>query len=313
MQPKFSFATVLAAAALAASIIATERLLEPLPDRHSAPPATASAAFEPVVLDSAGLEPLVLVGAWRLTAAEPRVGGVSALAVDGAGLVAITDAGAVLRLARPIAPRMAIAVADLPSGPGDGRFKWNRDSEALARDPLGRGWWVAFENHDQLWLFDPAFRRALGHVTVAGAPLGENSGIEGIVGDRAGILAFPEAGGSAIRWNGVRWARHRLDRRARLSDSARIGERFVLLLERRLTPAGFRNALALVDTQGEVFRTLWRRPLPVSWRDNLEALAAEPKAGGGYRLWLMSDDDFQPRMRTLLLVVDLPAAAIAPL
>jgi hypothetical protein len=77
-----------------------------------------------------------------------------------------------------------------------------------------------------------------------------------------------------------------------------------------VTAFGFKNALALVEQHGSSFRTLWRKPLPVAWRDNFEALAAEPIAGGGYRLWMMSDDNFHPRLRTMLLVVDVPAAAL---
>jgi hypothetical protein len=89
-----------------------------------------------------------------------------------------------------------------------------------------------------------------------------------------------------------------------------VGKDTILLVERRLTTAGFRNALALVRAEGRDFRTLWRKRLPVSWRDNLEAAAAEPIAGGGYRLWMMSDDNFHPRLRTVLLVVDIPPEAL---
>jgi len=41
-------------------------------------------------------------------------------------------------------------------------------------------------------------------------------------------------------------------------------------------------------------------------RDNVEAIAAEPRAGGGTRLWLLTDNDFRPRAPTLLVALDLP-------
>jgi hypothetical protein len=38
--------------------------------------------------------------------------------------------------------------------------------------------------------------------------------------------------------------------------------------------------------------------------DNFEAIAATPLAGGGWRLYLLSDDNFRPSQRTLLLAFD---------
>ncbi len=309
MQPKFSFSALLGGTALFAAVLAADSVLDTLPDRQAAPRAVASLNLEPIELAAGELAPLALVGAWQVTSPERRVGGISGLAVDGEELIAITDAGVVLRFSKQLGPRMPALVADLPAGPGDERLKVNRDSEAILRDPGGRGWWVAFENREELWLFDPGFRRALAREIVPRAGMSENVGIEGLAGDGGGILAFLESGRSALRWSGG-WGEVRLDPRTPLSDAAQLADGRILLLERRLTLTGFRNSIALVRPKGGRFQRTWRKRLPVSWRDNLEAIAAEPRAGGGYRLWIMSDDNFHPRLRTVLLVLDVPEATL---
>lgn len=296
--------------ALFAAVLAGNKLFESLPDRQAAPPAVALLELEPVEISAPKLAPLVLVGAWRLTSPEPRFGGVSGLAVDGDELVAITDAGVVLRFPKAVRRQLPLRVGDLPAGPGDERFKKNRDSEAIARDPRHRGWWVAFENRDQLWLFDPGFNRALQRVAVPRGLLSFNTGIEGLAIGEGGLLAFPESGGSALVWRQGQWLKASLQSRTPVSEAIWLEDGAILLVERRLTAAGFSNALALVRADGATFRTLWRKRLPVGSRDNVEALAAEPIAGGGYRLWMMSDDNFHPRQRTVLLIADVPAEAL---
>ena len=309
MQPKFSYAAAVAGIALFAVVMAVDWLMYDLPDREPAPPAVASLELEPIPISAASLAPLVPVGAWRVTSSEPRVGGVSALAIDGEGLVALTDAATVLRFPRRLSRRMRVHVADLPDGPGDPGLRRDRDSEALLRDPGGSGWWVVFENHHELWLYDEAFRRELRRAAVPSGALSANGGIEALTGAAGELLAFPEDGGSALRWRGGRWSQAPLDRRTARSDAVEVGDGRLLLLERELTARGFKNALALVEPDGAGFRTLWRKRLPVAWRDNFEALAAE-RTASGYRLWMMSDDNFHPRLRTVLLVVDVPAAAL---
>ena len=311
MQPKFRYAVGLTCAVLFAAVIVADTVIERLPDRQAKPPALATVRLEPLNLSAAGLAPLAVAGAWRLESPEQRFGGISALAVDGAELVAVTDGGAVLRFPKPAGGRMQVHVSDLPGGPGEARFKMNRDSEALLRDAGTGGWWVAFENRDELWLYDAGFRRTLARLTVPSRQLGENTGIEGLAAGPGEILAFPESGGSVRRWSGGRWSQLQTGRRRGVSDAAGIDDTHLLLLERDVTLGGFENALVLVERSGAAFRTLWRRRLPVAPRDNLEALAVEPApGGGGYRLWIMSDDNFHPRLRTVLLAVDVPAGAL---
>ena len=310
MQPKFSFAAVLGGVVMFAAVVAADWVIAGLPNRKAQRPAMATLALEPIEVPAAELAPLALVGAWQLTSTDPRFGGVSGIAFDGDDIVAITDNGVVLRFPKAFAAQMQVRITDLPDGPGDERFKINRDSEAIVRDARDRGWWVAFENRDQLWLFDERFERAAGRVRVPRRALGENVGVEGLALGGEGLLAFPENGRSVLVRTGNGWSQHPLEGGRSVADAVRIGAGSVLLVERDLTLAGFRNGIALVRPDAGNFRTLWRKRLPLGPRDNVEAVAAEPLPGGGYRVWLVSDDNFHPRMRTVLLVVDLPAAAL---
>ena len=134
------------------------------PDRREAGWRNALVRFEPVALDPRGFGELRLAGAWALTSDDPRFGGISALAIAGGDFVALSDSGVVVRFPKPRQQAARAVIGELPGGPGAPGFKVDRDSEALVRDPLGRGWWVAFETSNELWLYDKDFLRALQHI-----------------------------------------------------------------------------------------------------------------------------------------------------
>ena len=74
-----------------------------------------------------------------------------------------------------------------------------------------------------------------------------------------------------------------------------------------MTPTGFTNAVTLLDSlPGGGFRTARSFALRGGRLDNVEALAAERMPGGATRLWLMTDDNFQRPLRTLLIALDVP-------
>ena len=279
--------------------------LDNQPDQILLPRRTVMLRFDPVQFDPTGFAPFRLAGAWRLTADDPRFGGVSALAIDQDGLIAVTDAGAVIRFARPSSSSATGEIKDLPKGPGLPGFKRHRDAEALTWDPAGRGWWVAFENHNQLWLYDRDFLRALGRIDFGRGRWPRNTGIEAMVAEPGGLLLLPEAGSSAIRVNGAQMRSRPLGNPlGRLSEAVQLPDGRVIVLARRVTLDGFRNALVPRlpgDRLGKPI-ALGLGPL-----DNAEALAAEPVAGGT-RIWLMTDNNFRWPMRTLLVALDLPSA-----
>ena len=73
-----------------------------------------------------------------------------------------------------------------------------------------------------------------------------------------------------------------------------------------MTPFGFRNALVSLEKAGPGYRFGRRIALPLGPFDNVEAIAVEALPGGKRRLWLMTDDNFQPPLRSLLIALDWP-------
>ena len=309
MQPKFSIRWAAGALLLLAAIGLFDRWLNGIPDRRELGWRSARVTFTPVEIDG-GFGPFRLAGAWQLTSEDPRFGGISALAVDRGRLVALTDSGALVRF-RP--GDTTARIGELPDGPGSGGFKRNRDSEALVRDPGGRGWWVAFENRNQLWLYDADFRRALQAIKLGKRGWRANRGVEGISAQGRNLLLFPEPGDSIFRVAGTRGRSFELaGNRGLISDVAALGPGQFLAIERRPTPLGFRNSLVRVEAKGSGYRLGGRTALPLGPLDNLEAIAVEPLPGAKRRLWLMTDDNFQRSLRTLLIALDLPAGEAAP-
>ncbi len=304
VQPKFRNRQLAAGLLLIAAIALFDEWLGRFPNRQELGWRAARIEFEPVRLAANELAPLRLAGVWRLTSADPRFGGVSSLAIDGGRLVALTDSGALVRF-RP--GDNVASIGELPDGPGSGGFKRNRDSEALVRDSLGRGWWVAFENRHQLWLFDQSFGRALRRIDLGRRGWGDNRGIEGLATDGDALLLIHETGDHLLRVIGNMARSIRIaGARGRISEATAIGPGRYLAVERRLTPMGFRNALVSLDKAGSSYRFGRRIPLPLGPLDNVEALAVERRPGGALRLWLMTDDNFQRPFRTLLIALDWP-------
>lgn len=308
VQPRFRLPTLFLGGLIAALVLFAHDHFMALPDRVASGPGEVTLRQSPAQLDPAGFRPLRLAGAWVLESDDPRFGGISAAALDGPDFVAITDYGVMIRFPRPAGATVTAQIRGLAEGPASGAFKKNRDSEALARDPLGRGWWVAFEHANQLWLYDRQFARALARVRIPRAETRYNWGVEGlaVVGDS--LLALPESGGLLLRFGPSGWSEARLDFPAsRASDLAVLSPSSLLMIERETRLLGFSNALVRMDRCASGYCLAWRKRLPLGVRDNVEALAVEPGPSGGTRLWLMTDNNGQRRIRTLLIALDLPA------
>ncbi len=302
MQHTFIKSRVFNGLIVALAVVGAHRLFSGLPDRAPAADRHAIVRFEPVRFTPKRFAPLRIAGAWRVTSTEPRLGGVSALAVDDTGLLALTDSGVLIRLPKPEAPTGVAQFRDLPAGPGRGFFKAGRDSEALARDAAGRGWWVLFENAHSAWLFDRDFDRVSRTIDLGSLGWRANMGAEGAVSGARGLMLFPESGEEVVEL-GVKPRLTRsalLNRYGRLSDAAMLPTGQIVVIARSYGPAGFSSRLLLFD--GEALRPLAR--LAVGRLDNAEAIAAEPLDGGGVRLWVMTDNDYRRRVPTLLIALD---------
>lgn len=292
---------------LGAAVLLFGRWVGRLPDRTELGPRVASIAFHRLRLDPSGFAPLQLVGAWTLTSTDPRLGGVSALAIDGNDLIGLTDAGAVIRFEKPAGGTAQAWIDELPDGPRNPRFKSHRDSESLLRDPLGRGWWVGFENFNQLWLYDGDFGRAVGRIDFGRRRWPWNTGLEALSSDGGALLLLTEAGDQVVEVRGSSERTFPIENPAgRISDAARLPSGQLWVVNRHLTALGFANWIALLQPTRTGFRYGQRIRLGVGLLDNVEALAAERLPDGGTRLWLMTDDNFQRPLRTLLIALDWP-------
>ena len=301
MQLSFIKSSIFNGLIVALIVLGSHRWFAGLPDREPRADSVAIVRFDAVALDAAGIAPLTVAGAWRVTSPDPRMGGVSALAVDRGALLALTDSGVTIRLPKPVAPMAMAEFRDLPEGPGPVFFKAGRDSEALARDHVGRGWWVGFENRHAAWLFDRDFRRVIQKVNLK--PLGwlANKGVEGAVSGRHGLLLFPESGDEMVRIDQRGIRRIALDNPfGRWSDAVLLPDARILVVARNFSPAGFTSRLILLDQS--TLKPLAK--LALGRLDNAEAIAAEPLAAGGVRLWVMTDNDFRRRVPTLLVALN---------
>ena len=287
--------------ALAGLVVGTHLWFTGLPDRTPAPDARAKVRFEAVQLDRHAVAPLTVAGAWRLTSTDPRMGGVSAVAVDGDSLLALSDSGVTIRLPKRVAATGVAEFHDLPTGPGRANDKSGRDSEALTRDLASGGWWVTFEHYHSAWLFNRDFRSVVRRVDLSGLGWQANIGAEGAVSTGDALLLFAENGAEMVRVSGTRIERTPLTNAyGRLSDATLLPDGRIVVIARTFSPLGFSSRLLLFDKKQ--LRPL--AELALGRLDNAEAIAAEPLAGGGTRLWVMTDNDFRRRVPTLLVALD---------
>lgn len=270
--------------------------------------------------------PLQFRGGFVLRSPEPRFGGLSDLVVspDGAWLAAIGDEGSAftagLAYARDgrltgLGPASLAALKDTAGQPLRG--KGNQDAESLARLADG-SFAVGFEGWHRLWRYSPSLdvpARALP------APPGleeapANEGLETLVGLADGrLLALTEglmSGGAVQGWlrSDAGWRRlgYRVSGALRPSGGCSLPSGDVVVLERNYTPetgvvVGLRRIPIASIVPGAVLggETLARLARPLSV-DNFEGLACRQSAAGETLLYLLSDDNFSSRQRTLLMM-----------
>ena len=272
-------------------------------------------------------------GGIELTSPDARFGGLSGLLVseDSGRMTAVTDRGhwVTARLLYDAAGRLTgVAEAEIGElrGPGAAhlRGKRDRDSESLTRLPDG-ALVAAFERNHRLWRY--LGRYPAGTTPLAGQPvplsapsaleaLRSNSGIEALATLSDGAL-FALAEGrreetespAYLRRDGA-WAELNYRRRGgfRPSGATRLPDGDLLVIERsfniidgvavRLRRIAARTIVPGARLDGAAI-TVLRPPLTV---DNLEGVAARRGAAGETLIYLVSDDNFNPFQRTLLLL-----------
>lgn len=268
---------------------------------------------------------LKYLSGYALTSADPRFGGISAMARTDDGFIALSDRGTVMKLTGADERPSGLRIMPLPMGPGDAARKVDRDSEAFTRDTRGRIW-VAFERHNSVWRYAPGFRAAEANRKPPEMRRWRaNSGAEAMVRlDDGRFLLFSEGAGRVPRSSDILlFDRDPIDPRARASrlsyrlpngfsvtDAALLGDGRLVTLHRRASlRSGFVASVGIAPISafrpGTVVEpciaATLERPFPV---DNMEALAVE-RNGARTLLWIASDDNFTGFQRTLLLQFEL--------
>ena len=264
-------------------------------------------------------------GGLALSSPDARFGGFSALGVsaDGRRMVALTDRGARLgaRLAYDERGHLAGlrntdmgAMSGLDGAPLRGSF--STDAEAMSAGVEGEII-VAFERRHRLRRYLPG--RATPEPLAAPAELDgapSNGGIEALtlLGDGR-LLALTEAFGTSaalVGWvsdaGGWSVLTYGTLPGFRPTGAATLTNGDVVVLERAFSRQGT-DAARLVRVDGAAIApgarlsgseiAVLRAPLSV---DNFEGVAARPGDGGEDLLYIISDDNFRERQRTLLMM-----------
>ncbi|MEM1343120.1 MAG: esterase-like activity of phytase family protein, partial [Pseudomonadota bacterium] len=279
--------------------------------------AAAPVTLAPVTLASG----VAISGAWQLTSEDARFGGLSALLVEDARLTALSDQGYWLsarldRQGEALSLRGA-RLAPIRNAEGEPLQGNAADAEGLAR--VGATLVLSFERDHRL-------ARHLGDgriepIGVPPAPMASNNGLEGLAGlGETRALALGEAprdglypafvyqdghqGGALVQVPGLPVAS------AHSLTGADIGPdgRLYLSLRRynpltgvsihAVTYAPGPDGLPDPDTRTQL--AAWENDSGI---DNMEAIALDRASGV---LWLLSDDNYSARQRTLLVALSLP-------
>ena len=283
----------------------------------------------PVVLDPGDTGRTVVgglhfQGGLVLSSPDVRFGGLSALLVspDGSRLTALSDHGFRLDAGLVHDRRGNLAgIRDatlVPLTDTDGqrlKSKKKRDAESLARDGKD-GIVVAFERHHRLWRYGAGAgpRPLAAPPGLEDAP--SNGGIEALTRLRDGrLLAITEGlrrAGAGVGWLGGEPAWSTLSYATRDGFSptgvTTLPNGDVVMLERRYSVLDgiairvLRVAHPTIAPGTRLEGILVAEIAPPLSVDNFEGIAARRGAGGETLLYMVSDDNYSPLQRTLLMM-----------
>ena len=272
--------------------------------------------LNPEAPDQTALGRFVYAGGLQLSSGDTsRFHGLSDLVVDADGrLTAISDEGDLIE-GQLVFERDRLTgltgVTLSPLSGLDGKPLPNKemsDAEGLAHlensDRL-----VSFERMSRIWLY-PATGGPPRAVPAPEADFPVNGGLEALAADPERGPGAYVAGGEET---GQTWL-CRLDAPCVAGPLVRKAPEFGLVALRRLPGdqtayllrawdrlRGNRIVLSIQGPAGEVARMEMARPLTV---DNFEGVHFVPRPEGGYRVYILSDDNFSASQRTLLLAFD---------
>jgi len=258
------------------------------------------------------------LGGWALASRDRRFGGLSALVDLGGGrLLALSDTATPTRLELTAGGPVAHVLPTL----GGEALKRDRDSESLTHDPASGRFWVGYEGINTIVRHGPDLAEEARVQPPAMRDWEVNGGAESLVRladgrflviaekvrsgpDARRALLFP---GDPTAPGAVPFAfAYRPPPGYDPSDAAQLPDGRLIVLNRRVSLMdGFTAILTLVDpaairpgaTVAGTEIAKFAAPLVT---DNLEGIAAG-REGGRTIITLVSDDNFLPFQRTLLL------------
>ena len=283
--------------------------------------------LDPADPDVRAVGPLRFVAGYQLALDKPNWGGFSDLCVwadpdGGTRLWMIGDSGTDALLGFTGMPEALgdVAVVKLFAlRTPDGRRITDKslgDAEAMVCDSPERRV-IGFERQHRLWVYDGNTVAAL-PIPPGARMLGSNEGIEGLTRLADGRLFMVAEGQQDAKrgpaWvqtaDGSGWEELTILRSEGFQPTglAILPDGDVLLLERFYSPErGAAARLSLIrkvqiEADAEIRPTELVRLAPPLTVDNFEGVAVAPAADGGTLVFLLSDDNFNPAQRTLLLV-----------
>jgi hypothetical protein len=303
LQHSFMKSFVFSGLIMATAIGLVVLLIRAMPDRHANPSVLLALTYRPVELAPVD-GPLRLVGAWEVNAPDRRLGGLSALTTKGGKFIALSDRGVVVTFDRPGSSAPMMRLSDLREGPGPFGKKWARDAESIARDPRGRGWWIGFEQRHSIWLYDTQFQRALASVDLKPANWSDNRGPEGLTVSDGKLLVLGENGRDAILLGPAGPQPLKLHANAQVADAAKAPDGSIWVLLRRPGLSGLAQSVAPLRKSYDGWTVGPESMLPKGPLDNFEGMLIEQRSDSGWRIWLVSDNDYRSMARTLLVALD---------
>ena len=289
------------------------------------PPGTVRVTAESVPLDRSDparrtLGRLTWLAGYRLRSDDVRFGGLSAMHVEAGEVLAVSDAGTVFRFPLPAGPGdLPLVIERLPSGPGSGRRKTDRDAESLV--VRGAQAWIAFEGRNAVWRYAlPAWGFEAASAPAAMSAWPSNAGSEAMARLRDGsFLLFAEGpvedgtspillfdGDPALASTNVTEMRYRPPPGYRVTDAAALPDGRIVFLNRTVAMLGWRAVLTIADRPDpSAAAVLEGRELAALGgsvtADNMEALSVT-REGGQTILWIASDDNVNPLLQQTLLL-----------
>lgn len=295
---------------------------EPLPDAWSdVAVATTSVPINDADLE-AGTGRLVYAGGVQITSDFNRLHGLSDIRFDSeTGFYAVSDEGLLVhgRVQLDADGRLTgvqgVQVRPLTDPDGQSLIpKYLADAEGLAILPNG-DLLVSFERLHRVWRYDRQGGRYLGERVLPNVSLPENEGFEGIAVAGERLWLAREAGGLwSCSMDACRMEMFpplvlpgedslRATALAVGPDGALYGLQRAYHADRNTNSIQIARLESGRDGAGGLWSPLVLFTAPTTV-DNFEGLAAVRRSDGGVRLYILSDDNFNPGQRTLLLAFD---------